>query len=169
MQEETLKKRVEAYQKAFQKERKTLIVFGGVGVWKTYLVKHHTPEPVDYFIDEPTFKQQIVAGNMKLAPNDVIWSSRYVYPLECLTRKALVCFDDLGCSGHTEAYIEKMLYWVNIRIAKWLRTIVTTNLTQDDFANKYEKRLSSRLHENALCLLIQGEDLRKKSALYYTI
>ena len=162
-----LEKRVQQYQEVLEKDRKTLIIFGGIGVGKTYLVKNHTP--AHYFIDEPTFKQHVTAGNMRLAPPEVYGSGRDAYPLECLSRKPLVVYDDLGCSGHTDAYIEKMLYRINRRYEKRLKTIVTTNLTPQEFQKDYELRLASRFLEDSISIIITGTDLRKKNALHFSI
>jgi hypothetical protein len=54
-----------------------------------------------------------------------------------------------------------MLYWINRRHNYNLPLIVTTNLTIKEFEER-EKRISSRLLENALLLEMQGKDRRKK-------
>lgn len=165
---EDLQKRSENYKKILEKDWQTLIIFGGVGVGKTYLVRNYTPD-IDYFIDEPTFKQHLTAGNMKLASPEIYWAAKYQFPLECLIKKKLIVYDDIGCSGHTTAYIEKMLFRVNKRKDRWLKTIITTNLTPQEFETTYEKRIASRLLENSISILLKWEDLRKKTSLFIEI
>jgi len=54
-----------------------------------------------------------------------------------------------------------MLYWINRRIEKGLKTIITTNLTFKQFEER-EKRIASRLMENGVLMEISGKDRRKK-------
>lgn len=156
-----LSKREESYKKIFEKDRSTLIVFGWVGVGKTYLVKNCTPCKVDFFIDEPTYSMQVTSGNMRLAPPEVYGEARYHYDLECLMRKKIVVFDDLWCTPATDAYIKTMLLWINKRMEKWLKTIITTNLTPKELEDSFEKRIASRLLQNSISIILEWEDLRK--------
>lgn len=103
-------------------------------------------------MDEPTFKQHIVAGNARLMKPEEFGISVKSYPLEALSRCQTVIYDDLGTVELSEAYIEKTLYWINER-AKSLqkRTVITTNLTIEELESR-EKRIFSRLCENAVIL-----------------
>ncbi len=83
------------------------------------------------------------------------------YPLEALSRCPSVIYDDLGTVELSEAYIEKTLYWINERAkSEKKRTVVTTNLTIRELEAR-EKRIFSRLCENAVILQMAGRDRRK--------
>lgn len=142
-----------------QQKFKTLIILGGTWVWKTFLVKNIFQDA--YFIDEPEFKQQIVSGGARLRTPEEWGQSLWIFPLEALSKMPFVIYDDYWTADLTAAYIEKMLYWINRRHNYNLPLIVTTNLTIKEFEER-EKRISSRLLENALLLEMQGKDRRKK-------
>lgn len=148
-------------------EFKTLILFWGVGVGKTYLAKHIFNEH-NYFIDEPEFKQQIVSGGARLRTPDEWSANLKTFPLEALAKFDFVIYDDYGTADLSPAYIEKMLYWINRRIEKGFKTIITTNLTFKEFEAR-EKRIASRLTEKATLLQISGPDRRKKETLVLKI
>jgi DNA replication protein DnaC len=155
------KKAVEELQKLKQTgEFKTLIIFWGVGVGKTFLVKNIFNN-FDYFIDEPEFKQQIVSGGARLRNPDEWGAWLKTFPLEALAKFWNVIYDDYGTADLSPAYIEKMLYWINRRIDKGLKTIITTNLTFKQFEER-EKRIASRLMENGVLMEMSGKDRRKK-------
>ena len=167
---EDLKKREENYNNLFADQNwKTLIVFWWIWVGKTHLVKKNTPEKIDFFIDEPTYSMQLTSGNIKLAPPDVYWPAKDHYALECLIRKPLIVFDDLWCTATTDAYIKTMLFWINKRMEKWLRTIITTNLTPHELETTFEKRIASRLLENSISIILKWDDLRKTKRKVVTI
>lgn len=143
-------KAVESIKKLLVDGFKTLLVLGAVGTGKTHLVRSLIPHTV--FMDEPTAKQYIVAGDMKLRPPEEYGCSMKFYPLECLARSRTVIYDDLGTADPSAAYIEKTLYWLNERLSEPLRqTVITTNLTLADLATR-EQRIASRILENAIIL-----------------
>lgn len=159
--DEDNKKAVEELQRLKQTgEFKTLIIFWGVGVWKTFLVKNIFND-FNYFIDEPEFKQQIVSGGARLRNPDEWSANLKTFPLEALAKFWAVIYDDYGTADLSPAYIEKMLYWINRRLDKGLKTIITTNLTFKQFEER-EKRIASRLMENGVLMEITGKDRRKK-------
>ena len=163
--EEKTKKRLEYIQKLIDDGKNTIIINGNVGVGKTFLAKklYH-----DYFIDEPTYKLHLSSGNLQLRSSSDWNANINLYPLECLTKKRVVIYDDFGSAGITEAYIEKTLYWLNNRIDKWYITIFTTNLSKENW-DKYEPRITSRISQNAVFIELQWEDLRKKETIYKKI
>jgi DNA replication protein DnaC len=71
--------------------------------------------------------------------------------LEALSKFPIIVYDDYGTADLTSAYIEKMLYWINRRLEKGLKTIITTNLTFKQFEER-ERRIASRLLENSVLL-----------------
>lgn len=154
------KKAVEELQKLKQSDDfKTLILFWSVWTGKTFLVKnilHH-----DYFIDEAEFKQQIVSGGARLRQPEEWGASIHLFPLEALAKMKTIIYDDYGTADLSPAYIEKMLYWINRRLEKGLKTIITTNLTFKQFEER-EKRIASRLLENGVLMEMTGPDRRKK-------
>jgi DNA replication protein DnaC len=140
---------------------KTLLILWGVWVGKTYLVKSILAH--DYFIDEPTFKQHIVAGNARLMKPEEFGVSVKSYPLEALSKCQSVIYDDLWTVELSEAYIEKTLYWINERSkSKNKRTVITTNLTIQELETR-ERRIFSRLCENAVILQMLWKDRRKNT------
>lgn len=160
-------KKIAAYQALFNKEWSTLIVLGGVGVGKTYLVKNYTPW-LSYFIDEPTFRQHLSSGNLRLRPYDAYQSDIKLFPLEALSKLDVVIYDDYGTGQMTEARIEKMLYWINERQSRGLRTIITTNLTEKEFGAT-EHRIKSRLLQNSIVLTINWPDRRQQNITHLAI
>ena len=120
----------------FKTNGKNLIVIGKPWVGKTYLCRQLITH--DYFISEPTFRQHIVNG-----------SDIKLFPLEALAKKPVVIFDDYGKGAVTEAYLEKMYYWIDCRIDRGYRTVITTNLSSLDEFKKRDSGLASRLMANA--------------------
>lgn len=145
---------------------RTILILGGVGVGKTYAVKSVFKDA--YFINEPTFKQQLSSGTLKLCPPED-WASRNAFTLENLVRKQLVVYDDYGTAEITEAYIDKFMYWLDERVNNPNKqTIITSNLTLEEI-EKREKRISSRMLFNAKVITVTWPDMREKKTTFITV
>lgn len=144
---------------------KSILITGSVGVWKTYIAKNLFG---GYFIDEPRFKQEMISGNMRLRNPDEWNCGIDKFPLEALSKMPQVIYDDYWAVAMSEAYIEKMLYWLNERKkrvdseGKPFRTIFTTNLTVEQIKQR-EARLGSRILEDCVVVTMSGEDRRTKN------
>ncbi len=131
----------------FKTNGKNLIVIGKPWVGKTYLCRQLIAH--DYFISEPTFRQHIVNGSCVLRKPEEFNCDIKLFPLEALAKKPVVIFDDYGKGAVTEAYLEKMYYWIDCRIERGYRTVITTNLSSLEEFKKRDSGLASRLMMNA--------------------
>jgi DNA replication protein DnaC len=122
----------------------------------------------EFFIDDVTFKTHLASNNLRLRWPEDWGASIDKYPLEALSKKKIVVYDDFGSSEMTEAYITKTLYRLNERKNRDLITIFTTNLGQEKRA-EIEPKISSRVLENSATVIIQWPDLRKTGNLVIKI
>lgn len=143
----------------FKENGKNLIVIGKPWIWKTFLCRELIEH--DYFISEPTFRQHIVNGSCVLRKPEEYSCDIKLFPLEALSKKKTVIFDDYGKWAITQAYLEKMYYWLDYRIERKHRTIITTNLASLEEFKKRDSGLASRIMMNADIYVCDGwEDKR---------
>lgn len=74
----------------------------------------------------------------------------------------LVILDDIGSSGHTDWREEVLMEALDFRYREMKKTIVTSNLTEEEFKDVYGFRCASRLFaaENFIIKLFGNPDLR---------
>ena len=83
-------------------------------------------------------------------------------PEEMVLSCDLLVLDDLG-TEYTREFERAAIYnIVNTRLLSGLPTIINTNLLYDEIAEKYDKRVYSRLIGNYQPLEFLGEDVRQK-------
>jgi len=140
--------------------KKWIIIFWSRWIWKTFLCK--TLLSHDYFIDESEFMQHQKNWMIRLALPEEYWQRR-LFPLEMLSKAPVVIYDDIWTWWLTEAYITNTLYWLNRRIEKNLKTIITTNLTEDELLER-ESRIWSRIFELCDRVHISWIDRRVKNS-----
>ena len=145
---------IDYLQSEFKTNGKNLIVIGKPWVGKTYLCRQLIDH--DYFISEPTFRQHIVNGTCVLRNPEEFGSDLKYFPLEALSKKKVIIFDDYGKGAVTDAYLEKMYFWLDSRIERGLRTVITTNLTSLDEFKARDKGIASRLMMNADIYVCDG-------------
>lgn len=145
----------------FKTNGKNLIVIGKPWVGKTYLCRQLIAH--DYFISEPTFRQHIVNWTCVLRKPEEFWSDLKFFPLEALSRKPVVIFDDYGKGAVTDAYLEKMYYRLDCRIERGYRTVITTNLSSLEEFKKRDSGLASRLMMNSDIYVCDGRKDRRIS------
>ena len=81
--------------------------------------------------------------------------------LEQFRRSRLLILDDIGAARSTPHLTEQLVLLLQNRYDHRLKTIITSNLTLDEFAEHLDNRIASRLQEGVL-LALGNRDSRKK-------
>lgn len=78
----------------------------------------------------------------------------------------LLILDDLGTENNTPFYSSTIYNIINTRLNRHKATIISTNLDNDDIAERYEARVVSRLNTQYANIQFSGTDIRcqKKNA-----
>lgn len=140
----------EAIKKALE-EDKGLFIYGNTGVGKTYAMHALTRingGDVENFVSLLSeFKDYFNKGD-------------YFGNLKMLTSKDRLFIDDIGAEKMSD-FVQEFLYLIiNRRYENMKRTVLSTNLTLDDFRERYGDRLLSRIAEMCLLVELKGEDRR---------
>jgi DNA replication protein DnaC len=137
-----------------------LVVIGSVGSGKTYLCS----ALLRHFISN---KGCSIRGYNEKKFFSLIrssGSSDYSKVVSNLIDNDIVIFDDLGSSGHTDWRNEIIMDFIDTRYETQMPTIITSNLTKEDFINVYGSRIASRIFakENLVIDLTDIIDLRTR-------
>lgn len=73
----------------------------------------------------------------------------------------VLLLDDLGAEQTTEWAVTVISDIIDERYRSEKTTLITTNLTLDDIAKRYDQRIASRLREMSSVLLLDGPDRRQ--------
>lgn len=84
--------------------------------------------------------------------------------VERYTSCDLLIVDDLGTEVINQFTVSCLYNIINTRLNKKLSTIISTNLTQTEFRQKYWDRITSRVLGDYLSLLFCGTDVRAQKA-----
>ncbi len=140
-----------------------LFLYGTTGVGKTFLSNCIAKELIEgshcviYFsafdlfdtLAKNTFQKEIDADN---TPEDI---------LEC----DLLIIDDLG-TELTNTFVASALFQcINERIMRRKSTIISTNLSLNQFRDTYSERILSRITSNYTMIKLFGEDIRIQKRL----
>ena len=143
-------------------KRKGLLLFGGVGVGKTYasacianaLIEKGYPCMVTNFPRLIRTMEDLRQGRQDFLDN--------------LNDYQLLVIDDLATERNTEYMQEFVFQIIDARQQSGLPLIVTTNLTSEELKNPQnidKKRIYSRLMQMCVPIEIQGVDRRKTSLI----
>ena len=141
-----------------------IIFVWDVWVWKTYeseQILNRFDNILKYKITDTRFKEYIWGGNLRLKKPEEWQSTIFMFPLEMMIRSKLLLFDDIWVSDCTEAYLRKLTFVLDERIAKKLPTIFTTNLSPAELEKKLDKRIKSRIFLDSTIIQMEWEDRRK--------
>lgn len=144
-----------------QLAKKSLYIYGATGVGKTalvseiikYLVNQNMPVK---FINVTEFLHKL----QKLFRNN---GNPYEFAEDVAEYKYALVVDDLGIDKSTEYVMQIMHYLFNYRNVHCLQTIVTSNLTIAELADKFHERISSRIGEMCEPMYMSGRNRRIKN------
>lgn len=132
-------------------ENKGMLIFGGTGSGKTYVLHALANEKrlaVDNFVELLTqFRDYIQKGI-------------YNQELKEYSNQEYLLIDDIGAEKTTDFVLEFLYLLTNSRYENMKRTVLTTNLSIKDFRERYGDRILSRISEMCLLFELEGEDRR---------
>jgi DNA replication protein DnaC len=131
-------------------ENKSLFIYGNTGVGKSYtlyaLAKGRGS--VENFV------------SLLVEFRDSMQKGFYYEKLKEFLDEKYLFIDDIGAEKTSDFVIEFLYQLVNKRYENMKRTVLVTNLTLEEFAQRYGDRILSRIQEMCVLLEIKGEDKR---------
>ena len=138
---------------------KDLVLMGGSGLGKTFLL-----QAIAQRVLERGGAPLIISSYRFLDTAREAHFQNDQSLLEPLLRTPLLLLDDMGAEplmeNITVAYFFRVL---NERQNNGLHTVISTNLSMDEFSRRYTERVSSRLEDKRQCMILDfvGRDVRK--------
>lgn len=140
-----------------------LFFYGDTGVGKTYLSHCIAKELIDraYFVLYFTSFDLFDLMAKSTFHKDETASDMADFIFDC----DLLIIDDLG-TELTNSFVASQLFCcINERIMNHKSTIISTNLTMEDFLETYSERIFSRISSNYTMLKLIGNDIRIQKKL----
>lgn len=158
-----------AYDKAwdfiesFRETPQNILLYGNTGVGKTYLTHCIAKELLDrsyfvlYFTSFDFF--DLLSRNAFQKDRESEEMASYIYDCD------LLIIDDLG-TELTNSFVSSQFFCcINERIMNKKATIISTNLTMEDFLETYSERTFSRVSSNYTMIKLIGNDIRIQKRL----
>lgn len=137
--------------KKANEEKKGIFVYGNTGTGKThalYALANRKNKKVRNFLET------------LIECRDALKNGYYSEKLSDISREEFLFIDDIGSETTSDFVIELLYLLVNRRYEKELRTVFSTNLSLDEFKNRYGDRILSRIGEMCILFEMKGEDRR---------
>ena len=154
------------YIKSFEKlGRIGLLLYGDVGTGKTFLAA---------CIANALLNQGVSVKwltTMQIVERSCFYSeSEYAEYTRSITAPDLLIIDDLG-TEMVNAFVSSQLFLlINERLMRRKSTVISTNLTPENFLNTYSERIFSRISSSYQILKLFGDDIRlRKKLLEHTV
>lgn len=148
---------------SFEGSGNNLLFYGDTGVGKTFLTHCIAKELLDrsffvlYFTSFDLF--DLLSKNAFEKDAEAADMAQFVFDCD------LLIIDDLG-TELTNSFISSQLFCcINERIINKKSTIISTNLTMEDFLDTYSERTFSRVTSNYTMLKLVGNDIRIQKRL----
>ena len=148
------------FTKNFGKETNHLLLYGSPGLGKTFLCSAMAKELLDRGI--PVFYATAPALFLQLE-KEQFREEAETEPegfFAQLLAVELLIIDDLGTEFFTSFTASRLFALLNTRLLWGKSTIISTNLSLADLAERYTDRVASRLMGNFTALKFYGDDIR---------
>ncbi len=145
-------------------ESESLVLFGGTGLGKTHLSTAAATTVIERGHDVMYISAvSLIAdfefnrfGNRSMGISEDVRSTDRYYDCD------LLVIDDLG-TEITNQFTTSVLYdLINTRLARRRATLISTNLSQDEFRRRYWDRITSRIFGEYTVLPFLGKDVRER-------
>ena len=147
------------YVRDFSKRRDNLLLIGPTGTGKTHISTAIARELIHQGYDVIYDSTQNILSDFEsdrfrsnYGRNDTV-SDKY---LDC----TLLIIDDLGTEFSNQFTLSTLYNLLNTRQNRGLATVISTNLSPDELAHKYEDRIYSRIIGGAKIMPFEGKDRR---------
>lgn len=140
-----------------------LLLYGDTGVGKTYFTHCIAKELLDrsffvlYFTSFDLF--DLLSRNAFQKDAESADLASFIYDCD------LLIIDDLGTELTNSFVCSQLFCCINERIMNKKSTIISTNLTMEDFLNTYSERIFSRVSSNYTMVKLIGNDIRIQKRL----
>ncbi|MBE5786936.1 MAG: hypothetical protein E7324_05265 [Clostridiales bacterium] len=137
---------------------KTLLLHGGSGLGKTYLLRcvgNHARQMGVDTLETTAYDLLMALKNAYFSRTGETAQEYFDVPL--------LLIDDLGMEPLMEGVtVEQIYHLINSRLSRGLYTVITTNLSRTELQQRYTERVSSRLLDarTGLTLPFLGKDIR---------
>ena len=145
------------YMKNFEATEENLLFYGNPGVGKTFLSTCMAGELLNqgWFVVYRTSDSLIQnLKDIKFNDNDEL--------MDVLMNCDLLIIDDLGTELTTEFAKVELFNFINTKLLRKKKMLISTNLTIDGLKSKYQERIFSRLMGDFSLYKFSGDDLRIK-------
>lgn len=139
-----------------RKEKNSMIFFGSTGTGKTHLAAAIANQVINekhYPVMFGTFIEYL--DRIRSEFNDSAERSKHE-----MKNLPLLVIDDLGKEKQTAWSDQTLFEIINYRYEHRLPVLITTNLSPDELARRYDKAVISRLHEMCIYVSMIGKDHR---------
>ena len=148
-----------SYVKNFAKKRSNLLLIGKTGTGKTHISTAIAREIISQGFDVVYDSAQNIVADFEAD------KFRSGYGTEPRSEKYLECdlliIDDLGTEFSSQFTVSCLYNLINTRANRVMATIISTNLSAEELARKYEDRIYSRLvGVGTRVLVFEGRDRR---------
>lgn len=146
--------------KFLEKKKNFLVFCGNPGIGKTYFCAAFVEWAIRKFSSFRYWHEDKLLQRVR--QSIASGTTDFFKELEFLTDDDLLMIDDLGCNKPNEWREEIMFHLLDTRYNSGKATIFTSNLTREEFKDRYHHRIYSRLfaQENIIIEIHDGADLR---------
>jgi DNA replication protein DnaC len=143
---------------AHKKEGRGLLIAGGTGAGKTQLAVSTARAIINKYLEWVKFTT--VYDFLEAAKNFKAREER-INPYDSIINAELLVLDDLGADRLTDFAINELIALIDYRYREMRPIIVSTNLSKSDLSEYLNPRVTSRLSEMCVKIILAGPDRRE--------